>query len=219
MSLVPKPRLALLVSGNGTNLAAVIEACTDGRLHAEVALVVSNRPEAYALQRAGSAGIATLVASHLDRDRASYDHELAYSVAAYDVDLVILAGWDRILTSHFVAHHTTINLHPAAPGTFPGLGAIKKAHDAWERGEISHGGVMVHYVPDEGVDDGPVIGWEPVPFLHGDTLDTYEQRVHEIEHQLLVESIATTLDRGTSKRPLPNQTLAGTSSNELTSRT
>jgi phosphoribosylglycinamide formyltransferase-1 len=193
------PRLAVLVSGNGSNLAAIIDACARGAgaggLDAEVAVVVSNRPEAYALERARAAGLPAEVARHQGRDRAAYDTELAYTVASYDVDLVVLAGWDRILTTHFVGHHTTINLHPAKPGTHRGLGGIEAAFAAWERGDIDHGGVMVHYVPDEGVDDGPVITWEPVPFVDGDTLESYAERVHRVEHRVLVDAIATVLDR------------------------
>ncbi len=193
MSLASKPRLAVLVSGRGSNLAAIIAACADGTLEAEVAVVVSNRVDAYALERAKEAGIAVEVARHEGRDRASYDQELAYTVASYDVDLVVLAGWDRILTTYFVSHHRTINLHPAKPGTFRGLGAIERAFAAWREGMIDHGGVMVHYVPDEGVDDGPVIRWEPVPFVDGDTLQSYSERVHQTEHRVLVASIGTVL--------------------------
>lgn len=193
MRLASKPQLAVLVSGNGSNLAAIIDACATGRLEADVAVVVSNRAEAYALERARKAGIPVEVASHVERDRAAFDQELAYTVASYDVDLVVLAGWDRILTTYFVSHHQTINLHPAKPGMFRGLGAIERAFTAWQEGSIDHGGVMVHYVPDEGVDDGPVIAWEPVPFIEGDTLESYSERVHQIEHRILVDSIGTVL--------------------------
>jgi formyltetrahydrofolate-dependent phosphoribosylglycinamide formyltransferase len=186
-------RLVVLVSGTGSNLQAIIDACAQGRLAAEVVGVVSNRADAYALQRAEAAGIPTMVAPHQGRDRIEYDTELAYTVATLNPDLVVLAGWDRLLTSCFVSHHTTINLHPAKPGTFPGLGAIEAAFAAWQRGEITEGGVMVHYVPDEGVDNGPVISWEPVPFEPGDSLVTYAERVHRTEHQLLVASIDTVL--------------------------
>lgn len=182
-------RLVVLVSGNGSNLQAVIDACADGRLQADVVGVVSNNPDAYALQRAADAGIPTVVAPHRGRDRAEYDTELACTVATMGPDLVVLAGWNRLLTANFVGHHTTINLHPARPGAFPGLGAIEAAYEAWRRGEVTEGGVMVHYVPDEGVDDGPVISWEPVPFEPGDSLVTYTERVHRTEHRLLVASI------------------------------
>ncbi|MEL7208794.1 MAG: phosphoribosylglycinamide formyltransferase [Actinomycetota bacterium] len=189
------PRLAVLVSGNGSNLQAIIDACADDSLDAQVAVVVANNPDAYALERAAAAGIATEVRPHAGHDRITYDQELAYTVATYGVDLVVLAGWNRILTTYFVGHHTTINLHPAKPGGFRGLGAIEADFARWEKGELSEGGVMVHYVPDEGVDDGPVIAWEAVPFQPGDTLDDYAQRVHAVEHRILVASIASVLAR------------------------
>jgi len=184
-----------MVSGNGSNLQAVLDACRDGRLNAEVVAVVSNDPDAFALTRAAEGGVPTVVAPHQGRDRAEYDNELAYTVASYGPDLVVLAGWNRLLTTHFVSHHVTVNLHPAKPGTFRGLGAIEAAFEAWSEGRIDHGGVMVHYVPDEGVDNGPVIAWEEVNFEADDTLETYTARVHEVEHRLLVEGIATVLAR------------------------
>ena len=198
MTKASSARLVVLISGNGTNLQAVLDACSSGGLDAEVVAVVSNNPDAYGLQRAASAGVETVVAPHQGRDRADYDNELAYTVAAFAPDLVVLAGWDRLLTTHFVSHHTTINLHPAQPGTFPGLGAIEAAYEAWTEGRIEHGGVMVHYVPDEGVDNGPVIKWDKVRFEPGDTLERYEERVHQVEHRLLVESLATVLTEGNS---------------------
>lgn len=188
-------RLVVLASGYGSNLQALIDATLSGQLDAEVAAVVSNYPDAYALTRAQEAGIDTVLAPHQHTDRALFDEDLAYTVAGYAPHLVVLAGWDRILTSRFVHHHVTINLHPAKPGTFKGLGAIERAFAAWQQGEIESGGVMVHYVPDEGVDDGPVIGWEPVPFEPDDTLDTFSARVHQSEHRLLVSSVKTALAR------------------------
>ncbi len=190
MTGASRSRLAVLVSGNGSNLQAIIDACTSGRLDAEVVVVVSNNPDAYALTRATDAGIETIVRPHQGIDRAIYDTELAYTVANFGPDLVVLAGWNRILTTHFVSHHTAINLHPAKPGAFPGLHAIERAYEAWQTGAIDHGGVMVHFVPDEGIDDGPTIDWQPVPFEPGDTLESYEARVHDVEHTLLVRSIA-----------------------------
>ena len=183
----------MLVSGNGSNLQAILDACDEGRLDAQVAAVVSNRADAYGLRRAEAAGVETVVAPHAGRDRADYDNELAYTVASYGPELVVLAGWDRLLTSAFVSHHVTVNLHPAKPGAFPGLGAIERAFDAWREGRIDHGGVMVHFVPDEGVDNGPLIGWERVPFEPDDTLETFEARVHEVEHRLLVDCIGKAL--------------------------
>ncbi len=196
------PRLVVLVSGSGTNLQAVIDACAGGALEAEVVAVVSNVASAYALERARAAGIPTVDLPHGGRARAAYDEELADVVARHQPDLVVLAGWMRILTGAFLSRHTTINLHPAQPGAFPGVGAIESAFEAWQRGEVTAGGVMVHRVPDEGVDNGPVIVWEPVPFRAGDTLDAFTQRVHQVEHRLLVSAIAQVLGSDL-RRPAP----------------
>lgn len=203
-------RLVVMVSGTGSNLQAILDACGqspdagpagDRRLDAEVVLVISNDPEAYALQRAAAAGVATSVLPHQGRDRAEYDTELAYEATIVGADLVVLAGWRRVLTSNFLTHHRVINLHPAKPGAFPGLHAIERAYEAWREGRVTSGGVMVHFVPDEGVDSGPVIVWEEIPFEDGDTLDAFEARVHAVEHRLLVDGIARTL---AERRPTPS---------------
>jgi phosphoribosylglycinamide formyltransferase-1 len=188
-------RLAVLVSGNGSNLQAIIDACRSGRLEAAIAVVVSNNPEAYALTRATEAGIPTMVRAAGLQPRRHYDAELAFEVATVGVDLVVLAGWDRLLSEEFVGRHTVINLHPAKPGAFPGLHAIERAYRAWQDGAITSGGVMVHYVPDEGVDDGPTIVWEEIEFRHGESLDAYETRVHDVEHRLIVQAIAAVVDQ------------------------
>ena len=187
-------RLAVFVSGNGSNLQAVIDACQAGVLPAEVAVVVSNNPEAYALHRAASADIPTMVVDRQGKGRRQFDQELAADITAIGVDLVVLAGWDHLLSEAFVTHHPVINLHPARPGTFPGLGAIERAYAAWQDGSISAGGVMVHFVPDEGIDNGPVIVSEDIAFESNETLAAYTTRVHQVEHRLLVEAIAKVLE-------------------------
>ncbi len=186
-------RLAVLASGNGSNLQAILDAVGGGALAAEVAVVLSNNPSAFALQRASDAGVPTLVRHRGTADKPTYDTGLAADVSAHNVDLVVLAGWDRLLSSAFLDVHPVINLHPAKPGTYPGLGAIERCFEAWKRGHETSGGVMVHHVPDEGVDDGPTIVWEEVPFSADDTLNTFEQRVHAVEHRLIVEAVAQVL--------------------------
>ena len=201
-------RLVVMASGSGTNLQAILDACgqspaTAGappRLAAEVVLVIANDPGAYALKRAEAASVPTAVLPHQGRDRSEYDTELAYEARIAGAELVVLAGWNRVLTDAFLAHHRVINLHPAKPGAFPGLGAIAKAYQAWQDGRISSGGVMVHFVPDEGIDSGPVVAWEEIPFVDGESLEAYEGRVHEVEHRLLVESIEMVLDEQRSVR-------------------
>lgn len=194
-------RLAVLASGNGSNLQAIIDAAESGALPGvRVAVVVADRREAYALERAKKHGIPTLYHPFLPyrkagRSRADYDADLAAKLAPYEVDLVVLAGWMRILSMAFLQHYSgrVLNLHPALPGTFPGTHAIERAYEASRRGEIAHTGVMVHRVPDEGVDVGPVVAQQVVPIYPEDTLEMLESRIHEAEHALYVRAIQETL--------------------------
>ncbi len=152
-----KAGLVVLVSGFGSNLQAILDAIAAGRLNAEVRAVVSNRADAYGLERARLAGIPARVIPHLKgQERNVYDTELAVLVQQYDPDLVLLAGWMRVLTMAFIGKfpQKIVNLHPALPGTFPGVNAIERAYLAYQKGEITHTGVMVHLVPDENVDRG-----------------------------------------------------------------
>src|SRR6476619_7243 len=123
-------RLVVLASGHGSNLQAIIDACADGRLPASVAAVVSDQAEAHALVRAGTAGIpAVHVGRHAGEPRAEYDARLADVVAGFGPDLVVLAGWMRILTMSFLGWFPgqVINLHPALPGDLPGIDSIRRA--------------------------------------------------------------------------------------------
>jgi phosphoribosylglycinamide formyltransferase-1 len=178
-------RLVVLVSGNGSNLQAILDACASGELPATVTAVFSNKADAYGLERARRMGVpAVVVEKAKDQDRRVYDAALAQMVAAYQPDWVVLAGWMRILTSAFLDRfpNRVINLHPALPGTFPGTHAIERAYEAWERGEIDKTGVMVHLVPDEGVDVGPTLGFEDICFRSGESLEQFESHIHELEH-------------------------------------
>lgn len=187
-------RLVVLASGSGTNLAAIMTACAEGQLPASVVAVVANRSDAYALTRAAEAGIdAIVLEAHSGEPRAAYDARLAAAVEACQPDLVILAGWMRILTPVFVERFPVINLHPALPGQFPGAHAIDEAYAAWQAGRIDRSGVMIHWVPDAGVDNGPVILTAEVPFAPDDTPESFEARVHEIEHRAIVEGTALAL--------------------------
>jgi formyltetrahydrofolate-dependent phosphoribosylglycinamide formyltransferase len=186
-------RLAVLASGTGSNLQALIDASADGRLDASVVHVVSDRADALALRRAADAGIpATHLPRHDGEARADYDSRLAALVAAAEPDVVVLAGWMRILTMNLLGRfpERVVNLHPALPGELPGTNAVARAFEQFQRGERTATGVMVHLVPDEGVDDGPVLGIATVPILPDDTLDALANRVHETEHRLLVDVIA-----------------------------
>lgn len=192
------PHLVVLISGSGTNLQAILDACADGTLPASVIAVISNKPEAYGLTRAQSAGVAAVALPKADGEsRSEYDARLTETVQGYAPDYVVLAGWMRILTSGFLNHfpNRVINLHPALPGMFPGTHAIERAYEAWEKGEIDRTGIMIHLVPDEGVDNGPVLATREIFFEPGDSLETFEQRVHQVEHQLLVETLKKMLEQ------------------------
>lgn len=194
-------RLAVLASGNGSNLQAIIDACEAGTLPDTcVAVVVANRKEAYALQRAAAHGIPTIYHPlrpyRLDgRSREDYDADLVASLEPYRPDLIVLAGWMHLFTMAFLKHYSgrVLNIHPALPGTFPGTHSIERAYEAYRRGEIAHTGVMVHLVPDEGVDEGPLVLQAEVPIYPHDTLEELEARVHATEHRLYVQAIARVL--------------------------
>jgi phosphoribosylglycinamide formyltransferase-1 len=184
----------VLISGNGSNLQAILDACKSGELNAQVVSVVSNKADAYGLVRAKNAGVEAIhFAKQGDESRNEYDARLAELAASKQPDYVVLAGWMRILTSSFLNHFPSrvVNLHPALPDTFPGTHAIERAFEAYRRGEIQHTGIMVHLVPDEGVDNGPVLATEIVPINKDDTLETLETRVHQTEHRLLVNTLKT----------------------------
>jgi len=190
-------RLIVLISGNGSNLQAILDACNSGELDAKVVSVISNKADAYGLVRAKSAGVEAIHFPKLESEsRQEYDARLAVYVSTCLPDYVILAGWMRILSSSFLSSfpNRVINLHPALPNTFPGTHAIERAFEAYGRGEIQHTGIMVHLVPDEGVDNGPVLATEIVPINKDDILETLEARVHEVEHKVLVSTIKDLID-------------------------
>jgi formyltetrahydrofolate-dependent phosphoribosylglycinamide formyltransferase len=197
-----KTRLAVLASGKGTNLQAVLDACRRGELPMRVAAVFSDRPGAHALARARRAGIPAeafpwRAYARAGAGRAAYDAALAEMVARHHPDLVLLAGWMRILSRAFLERFPmrVLNLHPALPGQFPGIHAIERAFRAYRAGEIAETGVMVHFVPDEGVDDGPVLAQSRVPILADDTLESLAARIHQTEHRLLVVALAAAAER------------------------
>lgn len=192
--------LAVLISGEGTNLQAIIDAIESGRLpDTQISVVVSNRKNARGLERAQRHGIPTIYHPFLPyrkagRSREEYDSDLADMLDAYPVDLVVLAGWMHLFTTAFLRRYRRVlNIHPALPGMFPGTHAIERAWEAYKRGEITETGVMIHWVVDEGVDCGPVVACERVPIYPDDTLETLEARIHEVEHRLYVQAIAQVL--------------------------
>ena len=191
-------RIVVLASGSGSNLQAIIDACASGQIDGAVVHVVSDRDDAFALQRAAAAGIAnTHLARRGGETRADYDSRLADVVQDAGADIVVLAGWMRILTMNFLGRfpERVVNLHPALPGELPGTNAVARAYEQARRDERTSTGVMVHLVPDEGVDDGPVLGTVTVPIHPDDTLDSLTERVHDAEHRLLVDALAEFSER------------------------
>jgi len=191
-------RIVVFASGSGTNLQAILDGCAGGRIDAEVALVVVDRIEAPARRRARRAGVEEVHRPiepfrrlHPNEPRAarcSYDASLAALVRRFSPDWVVLAGWMRLLTSAFLDEFPdrVINLHPALPGEFPGAHAIDDAWAAHRSEGLGRTGVMVHIVPDEQVDDGPVLAWREVPIEPTETREMLEARIHAVEHELLV---------------------------------
>ena len=184
-------RLVVLASGNGSNLQAIIDACETETLHAHVVGVVSDNHHAFALQRATQHSIACRVVDATNTSRSEFNIQLARAVSEFKPDIVVLAGFMRLLTMEFLAHFPlrVINMHPALPGELPGTNAIARSFDEFVAGKRTHTGVMVHFVPDEGVDNGPVIDSAVVPIHPTDSLADLEQRMHATEHQLLITAL------------------------------
>lgn len=185
-------RLVVLASGSGTNLQALLDATAACSINAEIVAVLSNRPEALALERGRNAGVPVLALPRMHgEDRRAYDRRLVSVVRDACPDFVVLAGWMLLLSSDFLDHVEcpVVNLHPALPGELPGVGAIERAYEEARCGQRDSSGVMVHFVPDEGVDDGPVIATVEVPVGAGDTLEDFAARMHAAEHELLVSAL------------------------------
>ncbi|MDJ0752859.1 MAG: phosphoribosylglycinamide formyltransferase [Ardenticatenaceae bacterium] len=194
-------RLVVLISGGGSNLQALIDAAQSGHLPADIAAVISNKKSAYGLERAAAVGIPSIFLSAKGfPDRESYDVALARMVREHRPDLIVLAGFMRILSPAFLDQFPgrVINLHPALPGRFAGTRAIERAFAAFQAGEITASGCMVHYAIPE-VDAGPVIEYREVGFEPHDTLDTFAARLHGAEHELIVSATRKAL-RGMGER-------------------
>ena len=190
-------RLVVLASGNGTNLQAIINACattidTVQQLDAQVVGVVSDQHEAFALNRAQCNNVETaVVATKPHETRQQYDARLAQIIGAWQPHIVVLAGFMRILSNAFLSQfpNQVINIHPALPGQLPGTHAIERAFTEFTQGTRRETGVMVHFVPDEGVDNGPVIAQQTVSIHVADTLSSLEARVHATEHALVINAL------------------------------
>lgn len=176
-------RVGVLASGSGTNLAALIAAQKDGRLGATIAAVICNVPGAKALDRARDADVPAILVDHkAHASRETFEAEIQRQLEAHGVDLVVLAGFMRILSPGFVSrwHGRIVNVHPSLLPSFPGMHAIRQALAAGVR----FTGCTVHLV-DEGTDTGPVLAQAVVPVLPGDDEASLHARVQKEEHRLL----------------------------------
>ncbi|HQD80911.1 MAG: phosphoribosylglycinamide formyltransferase [Bacillota bacterium] len=180
-------RLVVLVSGRGSNLQAIFDAIEGGRLDAEVAAVISDSPDAYALKRAEKAHVPGFCIERRDHSsRADFEAALAACAEAARPDLVVLAGFMRVLGPVFLDRFLgrVINIHPSLLPSFPGLEAQRQALEAGVR----YTGCTVHFV-NYGVDSGPIIDQRVVPVLAGDDVERLSARILEQEHDLLVDVI------------------------------
>lgn len=180
-------RLGVLASGGGTNLQAIIDRCQDHDFPAEIAVVIANNPDAGALERARQAGIPVRCINHRDfAGREAFDTALVAALREADVQLVVLAGFMRIITRVMLDAfpQRIINIHPALLPAFPGLHVQQQAIDYGAR----FSGCTVHFV-DGGVDTGPIIIQAVVPVFPGDTADTLAARILEQEHKIYPRAI------------------------------
>ena len=184
----PKKRVAVLISGRGSNMTALIEAAQAKDYPAEIALVVSNRPDAAGLARAREAAIATAVIDHqpFGKDREAFERALDDELRQHRIDIVCLAGFMRLLTSWFIGRWRSriLNIHPALLPEFKGLDTHRRALEAG----VKRHGATVHFVVEE-TDGGPIISQQSVPVLQGDTEASLAARVLEIEHRIYPEAL------------------------------
>ncbi|KIK66010.1 hypothetical protein GYMLUDRAFT_38481 [Collybiopsis luxurians FD-317 M1] len=218
----PSRRIVVLISGSGTNLQALIDAQNTAPLpQTQITLVLSNRKAAYGLTRAQQAdppiptaylALQPYLKANPSKTRDDYDAEVAKIVLKENPDLVVLAGWMHVFGDGFLdllygvendppSSDSTIirkpipviNLHPALPGAFDGTNAIERAYEAFQKGEIKHSGVMVHKVVKV-VDRGEPLIVREVPIYQEDSLESFADRLHNVEHEIIVEATKKVLD-------------------------
>ncbi|MEK6408012.1 MAG: phosphoribosylglycinamide formyltransferase [Acidobacteriota bacterium] len=188
-----KPRIAILISGRGSNMVALLDAIREGRLDAEAAVVVSNVKSAPGLAKAQDRGVETLVISHKNRTREEHDGEIIAELKRRDVSLVCLAGYMRLLSPQFVRafENRILNIHPSLLPAFPGIDAQRQA---LEQG-VKFTGCTVHIV-DEQLDHGPIVMQRAVEVFDDDTVETLSARILEYEHRIYPEAAARVLSKG-----------------------
>lgn len=179
--MAPK-RIVVLISGSGSNLQAILDQTLEGQINGKIAAVISNRPDAYGLTRAEQAGVDARLLDHKQfADRESFDAALVELIDSYQPDLVVLAGFMRILTPELVRHYhgRLFNIHPSLLPKYKGLNTHQRALEA---GDDAHG-CTVHFVTEE-LDGGPLIVQAQVSVTPDDDAASLQQRVHQLEHQI-----------------------------------
>ena len=188
-----RKRVAILISGRGSNMAALIEAAKAADYPAEIALVVSNVPDVAGLERAREAGIIAMVVDHkpFGKDRAAFEAALQKLLDEHRIDLICLAGFMRLFTAEFVERWSgrMLNIHPSLLPLFPGL----DPHGQALRAGVKTSGATVHFVIPE-TDAGPIIAQESVPVLPDDTSDTLAARVLEAEHRIYPQALRQVIE-------------------------
>jgi len=184
--------IGVLISGNGTNLQAIIDGIKKGRINGSIKLVISNRKDAYGLVRCQKENIESMYINPKEYDDVTYNRRLMEEFKKRDVDLIVLAGYMKVLSKEFVENYENriINIHPSLIPSFSGKGYYgERVHRAVLDYGVKYTGATVHFV-DEGTDTGPIILQEVVPVYDEDTVETLSQRVLEVEHRILVEAVS-----------------------------
>lgn len=197
-----RARVAVLISGSGTNMAALLYASRAADCPFEIVLVASNNPDAGGLKLAEAEGVKTICLPHKGMSRADHDAAMDAAIRAIGGEYVALAGYMRILTPEFVSgwEGRMVNIHPSLLPNYKGLHTHDRALEAGD----SHGGCSVHLVTAE-LDDGPILGQTPVAIMPGDTAESLAARVLIAEHQLYSRCLAALVTRGTSPEWLTSQ--------------
>ena len=180
-------RIVILISGNGSNLEAVVNACDSGHINGEVVSVISNNPDAYGIVRANKYNINTQIINHKKfESRLKFDDELEKVLTVINPDLIILAGFMRILGEKLINKYANkmINLHPSLLPEYPGL----NTHEQVLKNSDKKHGISIHFVTPE-LDAGPLIAQASIEVRNDETLDRLIQRIHKIEHYLLPEIV------------------------------
>jgi phosphoribosylglycinamide formyltransferase 1 len=186
--------IAVFASGNGSNFQAIIDAVQNGDLGADLALLICDKPSAYAIERAKKAGIHAFVFNPKDyQNKEDYEKEILCELTKVDADLLVLAGYMRLIGPTLLTEYQgrIVNIHPSLLPAFPGKDAIGQALEA----KVKQSGVTIHFV-DEGMDTGPIIEQESVTIDESETIESLQRKIQSIEHRLYPAVLKMLLARG-----------------------